>query len=112
MIERRLLSEPTDDHDESRPQYRVPQYVADLARRHGFRGILYDSTRQSAYNNPEAWGTNLVLFDPVPQYELAPVEVMEFEEPDFDIFGSRDRWTLRQHNAQKASQASESRSSA
>lgn len=94
VIERRLLSEPTDALDESRPQYRVPQYVADLARRHGFRGILYDSTRPSAYNNPEAWGTNLVLFDPIPQHELALVEIMEFGEPTYDIF--TDRWPLRQ----------------
>jgi len=66
VIARRFISEPTDDRDESRPEYRVPQYIADLARRHGFQGILYDSTRPSAYNNPEAWGTNLVLFDPFP----------------------------------------------
>jgi RES domain-containing protein len=97
VIAWRFVSEPTDDLDESRPQYRVPQYIADLARRHGFGGILYDSTRPSAYNNPEAWGTNLVLFDPVPQHELAPIEVMEFGEPDSDIFGSKDRWPLHQH---------------
>lgn len=97
VIARRFVSEPTDDLDESRPQYRVPQYIADLARRHGFQGILYDSTRPSAYNNPEAWGTNLVLFDPFPRHELTPAEVMEFGEPDSDIFSSGDRWPLRQH---------------
>lgn len=43
--------------------------------------------------NPEAWGTNLVLFDPIPQHELTPVEVMEFGEPDHDIF-SIERWPL------------------
>jgi hypothetical protein len=94
VIARRFISEPTDDRDESRPQYRVPQFIADLARRYGFRGILYDSTRPSAYNNPEAWGTNLVLFDPIPQYQLTPVEVMEFGEPDHAIF-SMERWPLR-----------------
>jgi len=94
VIARRFVSEPTDDGDESRPHYRVPQFIADLARRYGFRGILYDSTRPSAYNNPEAWGTNLVLFDPIPQYGHTPVEVMEFGEPDCAIF-SMERWPLR-----------------
>jgi hypothetical protein len=94
VIARRFISERTDDSDESRPQYRVPQFIADLARRYGFRGILYDSTRPSAYNNPEAWGTNLVLFDPIPQYQLTPVEVMEFRELDDAIF-SMERWPLR-----------------
>jgi RES domain-containing protein len=94
VIARRFISEPTDDSDESRPQYRVPQFIADLARRYGFRGIRFDSTRPSAYNNPEAWGTNLVLFDPIPQYQLTPVEVMEFRELDDAIF-SMARWPLR-----------------
>jgi hypothetical protein len=93
VVARRFVSQPTDDLDESRPQYRVPQYIADLARRRGFRGILYDSTRPSAYNNPEAWGTNIVLFDPVPRHELRPVEVKEFGEPDHGI-DSMERWTL------------------
>jgi hypothetical protein len=94
VIARGFFSEPTDDIDESQPQYRAPQYIADLARKRGFRGILYDSTRPSAYNNPEAWGTNLVLFDPVPARELTPVGLMEFGEADFDIF-SMDRWPLQ-----------------
>ena len=93
VIARRFISETTDD-DDSRPQYRVPQFIADLARRYGFRGILYDSTRPSAYNNPEAWGTNLVLFDPIPKYEFTPVEVMEFGELDCAIF-STERWPVR-----------------
>ena len=93
VVARRFVSEPTDDVDESRPQYRVPQYVADLARRHGFRGILYDSTRPSAYNNPEAWGMNLVLFDPFPRYEIKPAQVMEFGEPNYEVF-SLERWPL------------------
>lgn len=95
VIARRFISEPTDDRDESRPQYRVPQFIADLARRYGFRGIVYRSTCPSAYNNPEALGTNLVLFDPIPQqYKLAPIEVMEFGEPDYGVF-SPERWPLR-----------------
>jgi hypothetical protein len=97
VIARRFVSEPADDLDESRPQYRVPQYIADLARRHGFQGILYDSTRPSAYSNPEAWGTNLVLFGPFPQHELTAGEVMEFGELDSGVFSSGDRWPLRQH---------------
>jgi hypothetical protein len=93
VIARRFISEPTDDFDDSRPQYRIPQYIADLARKHGFRGILYDSTRPSAYNNPEAWGTNLVLFDPIPQHELQPVELVEFRDLDQGVF-SMERWPL------------------
>jgi hypothetical protein len=94
VIARRYVSEPTDELDESQPQYRLPQYVADLARRRGFRGILYDSTRPSAYNNPEAWGTNLVLFDPLPRRELRAAELMQFGGPDHEIF-SAERWPLR-----------------
>jgi RES domain len=93
VVARRFVSEPTGDVDESRPQYRVPQYVADLARKHGFRGILYDSTRPSAYNNPEAWGMNLVLFDPFPRCEIKPAKVMEFGEPNYEVF-SLERWPL------------------
>lgn len=94
VIARRFISEPTENSDESRPQYRVPQFIAELARRYRFGGILYDSTRPSAYNNPEAWGTNLVLFDPIPLYQVWPVEVMEFGGPDDAIF-SMERWPLR-----------------
>lgn len=101
VIARRFISQPTGDSDESRPQYRLPQFIADLARRYGFRGILYDSTRPSAYNNPEAWGTNLVLFDPIPQYQVTPVEVMEFGEPDGAMF-SLERWPLRSITATRS----------
>jgi len=37
VVDRRAVSEPTDDADRSRPQYRIPQFVADLARKLGFR---------------------------------------------------------------------------
>ena len=94
VVARRFIAEPTDEVDESRPQYRVPQYVADLARLRGVRGILYDSTRPSAYNNPEAWGKNLVLFEPFPRYELGAAELMEFGKLDYDCF-SMERWPLR-----------------
>lgn len=94
VVARRFISEPTDDVDLSRPQYRVPQFIADLARRRGFRGILYDSSRPSAYNNPEAWGTNLVLFGPIPRCKLSTTEVMEFGKADFEPFGM-ERWPLR-----------------
>jgi RES domain len=94
VIARRFVSEPRDDADESRPQYRVPQFVADLARRRGLHGILYDSTRPSAYNNPEAWGHNLVLFDPIPTCNPGRTEIMEFGEADFQFF-AMERWPLR-----------------
>jgi len=71
------------------PEYRVPQFVADLARRRGLRGILYDSTRPSAYNNPEAVGHNLVVFDPIPVNTIDAEAVFQFGEPDYDPFWSR-----------------------
>jgi len=95
VVARRFISEPTHELDESRPQYRIPQYVADVARRSGFRGILYDCTRPSAYNNPEAQGTNLVLFDPPPpRFEINPAEIKEFGELDLTFF-SIERWPVR-----------------
>jgi hypothetical protein len=95
VVARRFIAEPTHELDESRPQYRIPQYVADVARKCGFRGILYDSTRPSAYNNPEAQGTNLVLFDPPPpHFEINNAEVMEFGELDPKFF-SVERWPVR-----------------
>lgn len=64
VVDRRFVSEPTNDTDKTRPQYRVPQFIADLAHKQRFWGILYDSTRPSPQNNPEAVGHNLVVFDP------------------------------------------------
>lgn len=93
VVDRRFVSEPTRDEDDSRPQYRVPQFVADLARRHGFRGILYDCTRPSPYNNSEASGYNLVLFHPYPQSKVASSELMEIGDPETDTF-SLDRWPI------------------
>jgi hypothetical protein len=95
VVDRRFVSEPTDDIDESRPQYRIPQYVADLARKRGFLGILYDSSRPSAYNNPEAGGgRNLVVFDPIPRNRIFSEAKMEFTEVEDDIW-SLERWRLR-----------------
>jgi hypothetical protein len=94
VVARRFVSEPTNDIDKGRPQYRVPQYVADLARKHGFRGILYDSTRPSAYNNPEAVGYNLAVFEPIPAYAVRSAVAVEFAEGDYDGW-CLDRWRLQ-----------------
>lgn len=95
VVARRFVSEPTHELDESRPQYRIPQYVADVARRTGFRGILYDSTRPAAYNNPDARGMNLVVFDPPSQsFKLGSAEKMEFGELNRD-FMALERWPIR-----------------
>jgi hypothetical protein len=94
IVDSRFVSEPTDDSDKSRPQYRVPQYVADLARKRKFRGILYDSTRPSAYNNPEAVGYNLVLFEPIPAYDVRSAVAVEFAKGDYDGL-CLDRWPLQ-----------------
>jgi hypothetical protein len=95
VVDRRFVSEPTEQGDESCPQYRIPQYVADLARKQGFQGILYDSSRPSAYNNPEAVGRNLVVFDPAPSYRIISQAKVEFAEPNHDLFWDAERWTVR-----------------
>ena len=94
VVAGRFISEPTSDVEDSRPEYRIPQFIADLSRRRKFRGILYDSTRPSAYNNPEAVGHNLVVFDPIPVHTVAVERVVRFDEPDEDPF-SPERWPLR-----------------
>jgi hypothetical protein len=106
VVDKRFVSEPTTDMDKSRPQYRVPQYVADLARKHGFRGILYDSTRPSAYNNQEAVGYNLVLFEPIPTsaYVVRTTAAVEFVEGDYDGW-CLDRWPLQPSPAQNQPRA-------
>jgi len=98
VVDRRFISEPTSDTDDHRPQYRVPQFVADLARKRNFRGILYDSTRPSAYNNPEAFGHNLVLFDPIPEHTIDDDRVLKFEEGETDL-SSLERWQIHREHA-------------
>ena len=95
VVDSRFISEPTVDIEDTRPQCRVPQFIADLARSGRFRGILYDSTRPSAYNNPEAAGHNLVLFDPFPAYDVESEMAVEFVETDYDPMFSPERWPLR-----------------
>jgi len=94
VVDRRFISERTSDVEDTRPEYRVPQFIADLARRRGFRGILYDSTRPSPYNNPDATGHNLVLFEPLPAHVVEDEKIVEFGEPDFDPF-SPETWVLQ-----------------
>jgi hypothetical protein len=96
VINRGLISQPTDDFDESRPQYKLPQFIADLAREKGARGILYNSSRPSPYNNPDAVGDNLVLFDPIPSNLIGAPIKLEFLGPDYDPFGL-ETWELRPH---------------
>jgi hypothetical protein len=95
VVHSRFISEPTSNIEDTRPEYRVPQFVADLARKRKFRGILYDSTRPSAYNNPEVVGYNLVLFDPIPEQVIEGHSVCEFGEPDYNVMFSTERWPLR-----------------
>jgi hypothetical protein len=95
VVDSRFISEPTSDIEDTRPEYRVPQFIADLARRRRFRGILYDSTRPSAYNNPEAVGCNLVVFDPIPAHAVGTEMVVEFAEPNEDDPFCPERWPLR-----------------
>jgi hypothetical protein len=94
VVDRRLISEPTADCDDSRPQYRVPQFVADLARRRGFGGILYNSTRPSAYNNADVVGHNLVVFAPFPSFAVENPRTVAFSEPDYDSIWAAERWPL------------------
>lgn len=93
-MDSRFISEPTNDIEDTRPQYRIPQFIGDLARRRGFRGIVYSSTRPSAYNNPDAKGHNVVLFDPFPPRIVEDEKIVEFAEPSYDPFGL-ERWILQ-----------------
>jgi hypothetical protein len=93
VVDSRFISEPSADIEDSRPEYRIPQFIGDLARKSKFRGILYDSTRPSAYNNPEAAGHNLVVFDPIPAHTVAAEKVVEFAKPDDEPFGV-EGWPL------------------
>ena len=96
VVDGRFISEPAESEN-SRPEYRVPQFIADLARRNKFRGIRYDSTRPSPHNNPDAVGHNVVVFDPDPAPIAAEraVELAgpDLADPDYDLFG--DVWRLR-----------------
>ncbi len=94
VVDRCGVSEPTEDVDRCRPQYRIPQFMADLARREGLRGILYSSSRPPAYNNPEAPGRNLVVFEPIPNYRVLSQRKVEFDGPDEDVW-TLERWSLR-----------------
>ena len=59
LVHTGALRRPTDYDDKSLPQYRVPQYIADLVRHRGLAGIVYSSSRGLP---PEFPATNLVLF--------------------------------------------------
>ncbi len=82
VVDRRFISEPVGDDDKSRPQYRVPQFVGDLARKQGFRGLLYDCSRPVALER-----SNLVLFEPVPAHAVRTPRLYRFEEPTEDFLG-------------------------
>jgi RES domain len=97
VVDSRFISEPTGDIEDTRPEYRIPQFIADLARKRKFRGILYDSTRPSPHNNPEAVGHNLVVFDPMPSHcvgNQAVVKFGRFGNSDDDPF-CPERWPLQ-----------------
>jgi len=59
LVHTGALRRPTAYEDKSLPQYRVPQYIADLVRRRGLAGIVYSSSRGLPLEFP---ATNLVLF--------------------------------------------------
>ena len=98
VVDGRFISEPAAADEDGRPEYRVPQFIADLARRNKFRGILYDSTRPSPQNNPDAVGYNVVVFDPYPAHTIAAERAVAFvapdlADPDYDPFD--EVWRLR-----------------
>lgn len=80
-----VLSDYGDD--ESKPQYRVPQFLADLLRERMFDGILYTRRRDSGFPNYAAWGTNLVVLRPenLDIQVAAPVLYSWREVPTMDI---------------------------
>src|SRR5207249_10021857 len=66
VINSLVYSGALSDHgeDQSLPQYRVPQFLADILRHQKVDGVLYTRRRDSGFPNPEAWGTNLVILRP------------------------------------------------
>lgn len=79
VVDSGFISEPSSDQ-KGRPEYLVPEFIADLARTRRVRGILYDSTRPSPQNNPNAVGHNLVIFGPRPQHFTGSQSMAEFGE--------------------------------
>jgi hypothetical protein len=58
----RYLDRSVDHTSSWKPEYLVPRFVADVARRKGFDGIVYWTTKVSY----AAGGSNLVIFHPSP----------------------------------------------
>jgi hypothetical protein len=68
VVDNRFISEPTSDVEDTKPEYRVPQFIADLARKRRLRGI--------------------------PDRIIEETTVVAFDEPDYGPFGS-EVWKLR-----------------
>lgn len=65
-----------------RPEYFVPRFIADCARQHGFRGVLYQASKH--------YGSNLVLFqwtdgEVTPSGEPALREISPREAVDYGL---------------------------
>jgi hypothetical protein len=58
----RYLDRSVDHTSSWKPEYLVPRFVADVARRKGFDGIAYWTTKVFS----AAGGSNLVIFHPSP----------------------------------------------
>ncbi len=56
LISRYIFEKVIDRNNKWRPQYFITTFIADCARKAGFNGILYSSSR--------SYGENLVLFNP------------------------------------------------
>lgn len=56
LVSRCIFEKVLDRNSKWRPQYFITTFIADCARKAGFKGIIYSSSRES-------YGYNLVLFD-------------------------------------------------
>ncbi len=62
LVYDRFLDKPVDHGSSWKPEYLVPRFVADVARRKGFDGIAYRTSKIFS-----ATGSNLVVFSPSPR---------------------------------------------
>lgn len=61
--------------DKSYPQYRVPQYIADLVRWRMLDGIMFTSSREIPFK-PDVFGTNLVILNAEHAAAIRVVEIL------------------------------------
>jgi hypothetical protein len=75
LVHDEQVNKPVRFEDESFPQYRVPQYIADLVRWRMLDGILFTSSREIPFK-PDVFGTNLVILNAEHAAAIRVVEIL------------------------------------